>query len=142
MDSLLSQVRTTGLGGGTRDAAGSPHPQVASTRLPHTLVALVQHVQTVLGFHILGLYHLELGNGRGQELHFLQRTGKRVRVGACGRGAPPGTGGCWDPMGFRRGRKASQSGKEWGRGSTPGKEGCEAGKGCLWGPSPPGPAGS
>lgn len=49
-----------------------PPPPAASAR-PHTLIALVQHVQTVLGFHILGLHHLELGNGRGQELHFLQR---------------------------------------------------------------------
>lgn len=47
---------------------------------------LVQHVQTVLGFHILGLYHLELGNGRRQEFHFLQSSGKRVNAGAGGRG--------------------------------------------------------
>lgn len=54
-----------------------------------------------------------------------------------GGGAPPEKG--W---GFRRGREAFQSGEEWGGGRTRGQEGCEAGKECLWGPSPPGPAGS
>ena len=85
-----------------------PNPQLAFTRLPHTLVALVQHVQTVLGFHILGLYHLELGNGRGQELHFLERRGMRVSTGAGGRGGHRREGaGAGTESGFCLGRETS-----------------------------------
>lgn len=112
-------------------ARRTPLPPAASAR-PHTLIALVQHVQTVLGFHILGLHHLELGNGRGQELHFLQREspcGLEGRSSAGGAARVPGR------EAPNREERGGGEGVRVGRGVR--RRGCEA-----LGPPPPGPAGS
>lgn len=87
----------------------------ALTLLAHTLVALVQHVQTVLGFHILGLYHLELSNGRGQKLNFLQEprekgSAREPRKRGSGRG-----GGTWDRIRVSLGKETSPTGRARGR---------------------------
>lgn len=66
MDCSLVSGKKTGLGGGKRSRLATS-PRFPS-RLPY-LVVFLQHVQTVLASTYLVWTHLELGNGRGQELH-------------------------------------------------------------------------
>lgn len=81
------------LGQDAAPGAGARRFPGALPRPAHTLVALVQHAQAVLGFHILSLHHLELSDGRGQELHLL-RAGKKGQRGSRGSRARAG-GGTW-----------------------------------------------
>lgn len=80
---------------------GTPHSQVilgskarkegsrtcSFSEVSLAFVAFVEHVEAVLGFHILGLHHLELGDGRREEFHLLGKE-RSPTSGGMGRGDP------------------------------------------------------
>lgn len=95
----------------SRGLTQSPLVQLGWGGIPLAFIALVEHVEAVLGFHILGLHHLELSDRGREELHLLAES-TALSVGRGPRGWGGAGGRLEQPQ--RASARAPRDVTEWG----------------------------